>query len=496
MVRSILLSTLLFVVCTSVYSGTEEKLQGMDEFIESEMQYWQVPGLALAVVRNDKVIYKRTFGVADLQNGDSINSATLFSIASTTKTFTATLAGMLADEGKLDLNAPIADYIPDFEMSTSEASRRLTIKHFLAHTSGLPRHDIVWDNEPAGRAELVEQIKKLELTCYPGEKWQYSNLNYIMAADIIEKVSGETWEELLQKRILDPIGMDGTVLSVNQKKHLRASPYITRLHNKVEKLDFKNSDILGPAGGIRSNIDDMSKWLIFNMKTGAFDGKQLIKPATIKYLGTPVSLTGGGIRDTEIFYSTYGFGRFIDSYKGKMRIHHGGTLFGFASQMSFLPFENVGVVILANMNGTPLTGIIEQTIYDRVLELDETEWNYRVRNRHERMMQYYEKMAEQAEDNTEPSDKSPFSPDEMVGKYENPGYGCFEIIKTGDSLSVKTSIYNFPLIHHNENKYKMINEISGEQFILDFISEDGRIKHFESKFEPRCRPILFKKSGN
>lgn len=491
---------IILILCIMAYSVSfsvdQNSLDGIDEFIKSEMEYWKVPGLAIAVVKDGEIIYKKAFGVRNLETQENITENTVFSIASSTKAFTSTIAGMLSDEGKLNLDKPVIEYLPEFRLKSNEATEKATLRHFLSHKSGLPRHDVLWDNETTTRDGMLTRISNLELSAAPGEKWQYSNLNYIIVGAAISKVTKKTWEENVRERILEPLEMNLTFFSVSDTAKFNdyASPYIMDKKDEIETLAFKNSDILGPAGAIRSNISDMAKWLQFNLNTGNAGGRQLIQNPTLRRLQTPVTTTGWPMRDKEVFYQTYGCGWFIDSFKGKMHIHHGGVLFGFTSMVSFIPYEKTGVVILANMNGTPLTNILEYTIYDKLLNLDETDWSGRNRQRYERIKEYYAKMAEKGDQTLIPETQYSHSLDNYTGKYENPGYGTFTVTMAGDSLQVETSIYTMPLGHYHYDIFKMSNPVAKEEFLLNFrTGEDGTISGFDAKFEPTCEPVSFRK---
>ena len=274
------IAVLLFLLLPgSVYSQTEKDLNGFDGFIDSTMKKWNVPGLAIAIVKDGKVIYEKGYGYRNLNTKDKVTPNTLFSIASASKSFTATLAAMAVAEKKMDFDTPLIEYFPSFKMYDDYATEHLTLRDLLTHRSGVPRQKFFSLNTPATRREVRDCFRYFEPTADLRTKYQYCNETYSIAGDMIAERYGITWEEMIRRRLFEPLGMNNTLLSVRDvmKTSDYALPYIEWETGTPSQMEFHNADILGAAGCIISNVTDLSKWVIFQLNKGKVNEKQLVK---------------------------------------------------------------------------------------------------------------------------------------------------------------------------------------------------------------------------
>lgn len=237
-----------------------ESLLGLNRYIEEQMKAWKVPGLSIAVVKDGEVIMMEGYGHRDIDQRLPVTPNTLFAIGSTTKAFTALAAGILADEGTLDLDTPVKEYLPQFKMYDSFASERMSVRDMLCHRSGLPRHELMWYNSPLNREEIIERLQYLEPNVDFRTKWQYQNMMYMVAGYIIGHVCDSSWEEVVQNRIFTPLGMTSSQFSVEttQLQDDYALPYVVP-EDKHKSVPFRNIDAMGPAGSINSNVKDMAQ---------------------------------------------------------------------------------------------------------------------------------------------------------------------------------------------------------------------------------------------
>lgn len=472
-----------------------DKFEGFDDFLKETMKKWNVPGMAVGIIKDEEIIFLGELGLRDVKQNLSVSKDTLFAIGSASKAFTSLAIGILVDDGKLDLDTPIKKYMRNFEMHNKYAEEHLTLRDMLCHRSGLPRHDVLWYNSSLSRKDLVAKIKYLEFSKDFRETWQYNNLMYATAGYIIELVSGMTWEEFVQTRIFDPLNMNSSNFSVEVSKNVvdYSQPYAQK-ENEICQIDFRNIDVAGPAGSINSNLTDMIKWLMLHLNKGKVNGKQIISEKTITELHLsqiPCQLVPW--KFDEIQFSSYGLGWFIESYRGKKHVNHGGNIDGFSSLISFLPDENLGVIILSNLNSPFWTIPINYSIYDRLLEDENIDWSERIKNEFSKMVKSIENTNESARKPQKENTKPAHSLDEYAGLFENPGYGTIKIERDDNILKL---IYN-SLEYILKHKCYDIFTITMMEFYVITVTfnydNNGDIKSVSIPFEQSVKEIVFKK---
>ncbi|HBB98160.1 MAG TPA: hypothetical protein DC054_22475 [Blastocatellia bacterium] len=311
--------------------------------IKEEVQQGRLPGFAIGVVKNGKLIYAKGFGVAKLGGTMAITSKSLFHMASVTKTFVATAVMQLSEKGKIDLDAPVIRYLPYFKLN-DERYRTITIRQMLSHTSGIP--DTVnynWDKPEydAGALErFVRSIADQKLVFAPGEKFAYSNTAYEMLGDVIAKVSGESFEDYVQRNILTPIGMkDSTLLVREANSQLLTSPHVMENNKVVVSKVFPYNRAHSPSSTLYSSIEDMSRWAIANLNHGELDGQRILKRETIDSMWRPV-VDALGMKE--------GISWFTTEKQGHRLVLHSGGDTGFESLVILAPDDQVAVVAMSN----------------------------------------------------------------------------------------------------------------------------------------------------
>lgn len=482
-------------------SSAASALEGFDAFVESAMKSWSVPGLAVAIVKDGKVVVAKGYGLRNVQAKLPVTADTLFAIGSSTKAFTTMSMGILVEEGKLAWDEPVTTYLPTFELKDKVAGTGMTPRDLVTHRSGLPRHDLVWYNAKRSRDELVAALKYLEPNESFREKFQYQNLMFLTAGHLAAEVADLSWEEVIKTRILDPLGMKNTnfAVSVSQKGPDFATPYT--LKEKVAgDIPFRVIDTVGPAGSINSSVNDMAKWLQLNLGVGAIDGKRIVAARQVQDMHRPhmvIQIFPGLFEDPEIQQPAYGLGWFVESYRGKKRVHHGGAIDGFMAQVSFLPSEGVGVVVLTNLGGNPLPDIVARHASDRLMGLEPIDWNGRALKRRD----VGEKAAAAAKKSAGEERKTGTKPahtlDEYAGEYAHPAYGSMIVTVNGESLSARFHDMPMRLNHwHFETFRADLEEKSLAElklFFQFFTDGQGEVDRLTVPFEPSVEPIAFKK---
>lgn len=424
---SVVLFVWFIVVIQLQSSDAVKSFEGFSGFIHTTLQEWRSPGAAVMVIKNGEVLFREGFGYRNLEDRLPVTGNTLFPIASLTKAFTATLIGMLVDDGILDWDDPVRDYIQDFRMSDPYITEHITIRDLLTHRSGLPRHEYVWLGTPFSRESLVERIRYLQ----PGkgfrEAYQYNNLHYVAAGKIIESVTGSSWEDAVYRRILLPLGMTSTNFSITDlqlnEDHARAYTIAGRGHVIAP---FRNVDALGPAGSINSTPGDLSKWVQFNLNNGIVMLDTLIHPDRLKEIHSPWIVATQDAEDEELLFTMYGLGWRIGVYRGNTIVYHTGAIGGYRASVFLLPGHNAGIVSIVNVNRSQINNVIAYNAIDRILGLEQIDWSTRFR---ERMQPPEEVECYDVPQLTHPLDA-------YTGTYEHPAYGEFTIDLRGNRLAV------------------------------------------------------------
>ena len=433
--QKLLLLTVALAVSLHTFSQNKEvekKLKGFDQYVEKVMRDWKVQGMAVAIVHKNKVILSKGFGYRNVAKNLPVTEETLFAIGSCTKAFTAAGVCLLQEDGTLDLDKPIRDYMPEFKLFDDYVSQNMSPRDLLCHRSGLPRHDIMWYGSPATRRELFARLRYLEPSQPFRTTYQYQNLMFMTAGVLIEDVSKLSWEKFTRNRILNPLEMNSTNFSINDLQN--AKDYSTGYAEPgglVSPIPYMNIDAVGPAGSLNSNVKDMSKWLTVLINGGKYNGKKILSENTIRQLQTPamVSPTQVPLQYDESFYNMYGLGWTITSYRGHVRVDHGGNIDGFSASTCFMPRDSIGVVVLTNMNASNLTAIVRNNVLDRMLGLTEVDWNKRLLDERTKNKEAQNKTKKE-EDGNRVKDTKPSHPLEAyAGKFEHPGYGVIEILK-------------------------------------------------------------------
>ena len=476
-------------------------LAGFDEFVQSAMKSWGVPGLAMAIVKDGKVVLAKGYGLRNIQANSPVTADTIFAIGSSTKAFTTMAMGILVEEGKLAWDDPVTKYLPKFALKDKVAGERMTPRDLVTHRSGLPRHDLVWYNAKLSRPELVARLPYLEPNEDFREKFQYQNLMFLTAGHLSAEVAGTPWEDVIRTRILDPIGMKHSnfAVSESQKRSDFATPYTLKEKTAMD-VPFRVIDTMGPAGSINSSVNEMSKWLQLNLGDGAIAGKRIVAARQVQDMHRPqmvIQSFPGLSDDPEIQQPSYGLGWIIESYRGKKRVHHGGNIDGFSTQVSLLPADGIGIVVLTNLNGTPLPDIVARHASDRLLGLEPIDWNGRSLKRRdvgEKASAIAKKAAgEERKTGTKPA----HTLDDYAGEYVHPAYGSVTVMRSGDGLTARFHDLPMRLNHwHYETFRADVEEKSLSElkiFFQFFTDTQGEVDRLTVPFEPSVEPIAFKK---
>lgn len=489
----IVLSLCISAAFSAKKVDVKASLKGFNEYVLKAMVEWKVPGIAISIVKDGNLVFAEGFGLRDTKKGLRVTPQTLFAIGSCSKAFTAVAVGILVDEGKLDWDMPLRTYLPSFRLYDPFASERMTPRDLLCHRSGLPRHDTMWYGSSFSRKELFDRLQYLEPSKDFRAVWQYQNLMFMTAGYLVGQVAGTTWEKFIAERILNPLGMKGSNFSVveSQKAPDFALPYREK-ESKVEEIPFRNIDEIGPAGSINSSVAEMANWVLFNLNKGKWGEKQIISEASLNQIHSPQMIIQQPLRYDEILYSSYAMGWMITPYRGHLLLSHGGGIDGFTALVSFMPRDNIGVVILTNISGTALPQIVAYNAYDRLLGLDQVPWGKRIKDELDKAKAEAEKAKKEKDKdrklNTQPS--HPF--EDYTGDFEHPGYGVISVVKEGEGLKAIYNAISSPLNHYHYDIFELKNDLLNIAQKVTFSTDiKGNISGLSIQIEPAVKEALF-----
>lgn len=409
------LSLLALPTASSSAQGTSntEPIPGLDAYVNRAMATWKVPGLALAIVRNDSVIYVKGYGVRSIESKAPVDGHTVFAIGSDTKAFTGALVAMMVTDGKMRYDDPITRYLPQFEMYDPWVTREATIRDALTHRIGLNQHDAVWYGTHLSPDELVHRLRFIKPDFSFRSKFGYSNMMYVVAGDAAAAAAGESWSALIHDRIFVPLGMTSSNTSVTDLvgQSNVAIPH-GQAHDTIYTMPYRNVDDVAPAGAVNSNAIDMAQWLRFQLAGGVYNGKRLVgaQPFLENHTSqtimgtTPPAASVGGLSQL----LTYGMGWIVTDYRRHQLLMHDGGIDGMHSFVGMLPEQHFGVIMLTNLNVSGVVAPLRQWIFDHELGVNPVpDWSadmHRAAARGEAAMDASRRARDaQREPNTQPS---------------------------------------------------------------------------------------------
>jgi CubicO group peptidase (beta-lactamase class C family) len=490
---------ILFCSILIAQPPTDKRLAGLDTLATKVLKDWHAAGVSIAVVEKGKIIYAGGFGYRDMDKKLPVTENTQFAIGSCTKAFTASILGMLANEGKLDLDKPVRNYLPELKFQNEYTNSHATLRDMMCHRTGLPRHDMSWYASWATRNEFLERIQYLEPSMELREKFQYNNFMFMAQGVVIEKLTGKSWEENMKEKILKPLGMDNTNLSTkDMEKSADHSLAYASTDSSIKAIPYRNIDAMGPAGSVNSSAKDMAKWLITWINAGKYNGKEIIPSSYLSEAMTIQMATGGGLpgaENADVHLSGYGLGWGISSYRGHYRVEHGGGIDGFISSTGFFPSDSIGIFVVSNQ-GEPVAAI-RNFIADRMLRLSYRNWNKSQLDAAKKAKE----AAKLATDNdstgrvfnTRPSHNLA----DYAGVYTNPGYGSIEIKSLGEKLTSQFNSIDIAFEHYHYDQFKATPQdpsLDGASFPISFFTDNqGKIGKLTIPLEAGVKDIEFTK---
>jgi len=480
-------------------SSVMNTLDDLDSIVNNALEAFNVPGLAVGVVVDGKIVLSKGYGYRNLDQSLPVTENTLFAIGSCTKAFTSFMLGQLVDEGKINWDDPVITYIPEFRLMDQYATHHITIRDLVAHRSGLARHDLLWFNPEFTRSDVIRSLQHLEPACILREKFQYNNLMYTVAGILVEKITGQTWEEALSSRILTPLTMLNSNASFkeSQKGENYSLPY-AEVAGEIKAIPFRSLTSVAPAGAINSSVSDMLNWIQLQLSDGTFLDKRFIHKQTLQEMHTIQMPMGALALDEEAYGFGYGLGWCTGIYRGNYYLNHGGGIDGFISQVSLLPQQKIGVVVLSNSSsdGSYIVSSLTNTIIDKLLEKTDVDWIEKSKNMREQVKKVQQDAPVEVLNST-PTHKL----EDYVGYYEHPAYGIVQVKLEDNRLNAS---YGDMLISLNHKCYDIFNgktdqALFGDKSTISFSfsnNTSGDICELLIPLDQSVKPIVFKKKAD
>ncbi|MFC6996953.1 serine hydrolase [Rufibacter roseus] len=369
-----ILFVLLLLLVSAASSFAQADLKKLDAYYQRALKDWNVPGMAIAIVKNDKVVFAKGYGVLNGQKGGKVDENTVFGIASNSKAYTAAALALLVDEGKLKWDDKVTKYLPYLQLYNPYVTQELNIKDLLSHRVGLETFsgDLLWYNTTYSRREILERARFLQPTFGFRDGYGYSNLMFIAAGEVIEAISGKTWESFIQERFFGPLGMNRSYTSVNQLKGVAnvATPHGNDANGNPVPTVITAWDSWNPAAGIFTSVNQHAQWMRLQLNQGTYNGSRIISENashTMWAMENPFPIAPQAqAMNPSIHFSGAGLGWMLNDYQGRKIVAHGGGHEGMNSRTVLVPEEKLGIIILTN-SMTSITGPLANYTIDQYL---------------------------------------------------------------------------------------------------------------------------------
>jgi len=477
------ISTLLFILISNLTVFAQDIplfiTDSLDIYVNRGLERWQIPGAAVLVVKDGKILVAKGYGVKELGTNDKVNENTLFMIGSNTKAFTGTALALLENDDKLKLDDKVIKYLPDFKMKDPWITKELNIVDLVTHRMGLQtfQGDFMYWASDLTADEVIEKFGMLTPKYDFRTKYGYTNAGYAVAGKIIEKVSGLKWEDYLKEKIFLPLDMSRTTaLSTDFTKSENIAKPHTFVDGKMAVLPFENIDNLAPCGSIGSSINELSHWLIAQLDSGKYQGNVEIPFKVLQLTRQPQSIQGK-VRHpfNEGHYNLYGLGWGLMDYEETEIISHTGGVNGFVTSVTLLPEENLGIVVLTNNDQNGFFQMLKWEIIDAYLGLPYRNYDDFAFSRALKQIQERDEQRTAWRDSVALNIKPKIELTEFAGRYEHEVYGYAD-------LSLKDNYLEMKLQHHSKIIGKL-EYIGNNRFLCTYSDPTYGIKVFPFEIE-------------
>lgn len=494
------ITALLFFLITSSTFSQSYSEQLIDSLVNKALQTFEIPGIALAIIKDNKIIHSKGYGVRSLNTNLPVDENTLFGIASNSKAFTTATLGILVDEGKLNWDDKVIDYIPEFRLYDPYVSNDFTIRDLLTHRSGLGlgAGDLMFfpDSTNFTVDDIIHNLRYLKQTSSFRSKFDYDNLLYMVAGEIVKRVSGQSWESFVEESIMRPLGMDNSAASF---RRLEDKSNVIDGHAPVEgkvKVVRRHMDIEGenPAGGIYSSIADLSKWVMMHLNNGKYGTEyqsQLLSEEVHNEMWSPQTILplNRKVDKYNSHFRSYGLGWFLIDVNGYKEVAHGGSLEGMVTLVTMYPELNLGIIVLTNQQAGGAMVAITNTVKDIYFAMELTDWINIYKEKSEKGIEASKKITDEiwAEINKNTAAKTSVDLNKFIGVYKDDWFGEVEISEKNNKLffkSMRSPKLNGEMFFYKGNTFVVkwtIRSFDADSFVKFNLDFEGKPKSIEMK---------------
>lgn len=435
----------------------------LDSYVTRALTDWQIPGVAVCIVKDGKVVLMKGYGVKETGTTDKVDENTLFMIGSNSKAFTGTALAMLAANKKLSLDDKVQKWLPDFKLYDPWVAKETNIRDLLCHRLGFEtfQGDFMFFDSDLTTKEVREKMSKLKPLYGFRSKWGYTNSAFMTAGEIIPKVTGKTWAEFITDSIFRPLGMNSSLaLSKDIKTAGNKCSAHTVVMGELKKIPYGNIDNLAAAGSISSSVNDMSKWVMAQLNNGKSEGKEIIAAGAIAQTRIPHSILGnGGHMFNKAHFSLYGLGWFLEEYAGRKIVAHTGGVNGFVTSVCLVPEEKLGIIVLTNTDANSFYEALRNEIEDAYLGLPYRNYSKvflgYAANQQKETAEWLRKMKD-----TIATAVDSFPPTAYAGTYRHDVYGLMTITKEQEKLVAR--------FEHHKGRYAELELLGPGRFLATF----------------------------
>src|SRR5215212_320900 len=439
--KQILCAALILPLSSLPAQSTDQRAAELDAYVAQAVKDWKAPGLAIAVVKDGKVVFEKGYGVREISKPAPFDTSTLSAIASTTKAMTAVAMGMLVDEGKVKWDDPVTRYLPSFELYDPYVTREVTVRDLLTHRAGLGNSDYLWAMSDLSADQMMTKIKLVKPTYSLRSSFVYQNVMYIAAGQVIASASGMPWAKFVETRIFAPLGMRNTYTdaALVSSTANAAVPHWRFGGDTVVPIKHDESKALGPAGGVWSNVADMSKWMLFLHDSARVNGRRLLKPETLAELFKPQVMVPPDefyptMELTRPHWTTYGLGWFQHDYQGRMLDFHTGSLNGNVAIIGLVPDARFGVYVLSNRDHVEVRHALMYKAIDLYLGNPKRDWSRELLALYDARRASADSARAATESKRIKGTKPSLALSKYAGVYEDPLLGRISVTEKGGKL--------------------------------------------------------------
>ena len=492
-----LITVFALLLCTlSAYS--QVSVARIDSLVARAMERFNVAGVAVGVVKDGQIIHNRGYGVKSVSTRSEVNQHTNFAIASNSKAFTTTALALLVEDGKLKWTDKVLDHIPEFKMYNAYVTQNFNIQDLLTHRSGmgLGVGDLIFfpDGSDFTIDDLLGSFQHFEPVSAFRTKYDYDNLLYVVAGELVKRVSGMSWEKFVTQRIIRPLDMDNTYASIYEIKDKGnlASPHSSDTGQLVVLPDYKKI-INGAAGGMYSNVDDLCRWMLVHLNKGSYgDNLQdtLFSRASQREMWKIHTVLDASTNPRyNSHFAGYGLGWGLSDILGNMRVQHTGGLPGMLSKTMMIPDLELGIVVLTNTSddGAAVFGSVSQMIMDDFLGLEELDWIDRYGKYMEERKQAGDSVTQQVWQDTKNADISKIDLSNYLGVYEDPWFGKIKVFLKGQQPWVqclRSPKLTGPMYYYKANTFAIrweYRQMNADAFAMFQLDEEGKAQRIKMK---------------